>query len=340
MATLGPTSPGTSSVPNVLDRAWGNKHTFPSAGTLTKITAFFDFDAGNSSTACNAKAVVYADNAGSPGALVAVSGATAVGANDQTVDFTLSASVSASAYWFFIVTDDGPGSNRSNQVDFSSGTYCRVEGLTYTSPGDPCPAPAAGPTSSSNLYGIYATYTTNATLSAPTASGVTATTATLGATTDQTSGTFYVVVDTAANLSGVTASQIKAGQKASGSAALASGNAAVSTTTPSVGVTGLSQSTLYSYAAVQNNSNGDSNVLTGTFTTSDPALDQSHFRWRNDDGSETTATWAAAEDANVTIAALTPTRLRVEIAATANPASAAYKLQYRKVGDTYWRDAN
>lgn len=71
-----------------------------------------------------------------------------------------------------------------------------------------------------------------------------------------------------------------------------------------------------------------------------PTLDQTHFRWRNDDGSETTATWAAAEDTNVTIAALTPTRLRVEIAATANPASAAYKLQYRKVGDTYWRDVN
>lgn len=79
-------------------------------------------------------------------------------------------------------------------------------------------------------------------------------------------------------------------------------------------------------------------ILSEVSTT--PTLDQKHFRWRNDDGSETTATWAAAEDTNVTIAALTPTRLRVEIAATANPASAAYKLQYRKVGDTYWRDVN
>ena len=183
-----------------------------------------------------------------------------------------------------------------------------------------------------------------ATLSSPTPSGTlgTQTTATIGATTDQTSGTFYAVVDSAANLSGVTATQIKAGQKASGSAALAANSAAVSTTTPSAGVTGLTAGTLYSYAAVQNNSNGDSNVVTGTFTTAaaTPTLDQTHFRWRNDDGSETTATWAAAEDANVTIAALTPTRLRVEIAATANPASAAYKLQYRKVGDTYWRDVN
>lgn len=183
-----------------------------------------------------------------------------------------------------------------------------------------------------------------ATLSAPTPSGTigTTTTATIGATTDQTSGTFYAVVDTSANLSGVTASQIKAGQKASGSAALASGNSAVSTTTPSVGVTGLSGATAYAYAAVQNNSNGDSNVVTGTFTTATPTpvLEQTHYRFRNDDGSETTATWAAAEDTPISLAKNTPVRLRVEIGATNDPASAAYKLQYRKVGDSTWRDIN
>ena len=181
-----------------------------------------------------------------------------------------------------------------------------------------------------------------ATLSAPTATSVTATTATLGATTDQASGTLYVVVDTAANLAGVTASQIKAGQKASGSAALASGNAAVSTTTPSVGVSGLSPSTLYSYAIVQNNANGDSNLVTGTFTTAAASfsLEQSRYRFRNDDGSETTATWAAAEDTPISLATNTPVRLRVEIAATGDPASKAYKLQYRKVGDSTWRDIN
>jgi len=177
-----------------------------------------------------------------------------------------------------------------------------------------------------------------ATLSAGTATPGN-TTATIGATTDQTSGTFYVVVDTAANLSGVTATQIKAGQKASGSAALASGNASVSTTTPSVGVTGLAVETLYSYAAVQNNTNGDSNVVTGTFTTTN-GLDQKRFRFRNDDGSETAATWAAAENADVTIPALTPKRLRMQVAATGDPAAKSFKLQYRKVGDGTWRDIN
>ncbi len=108
-----------------------------------------------------------------------------------------------------------------------------------------------------------------ATLSLATPSGTlgTQTTATIGATTNQTSGTFYAVVDTAGNLAGVTASQIKAGQNAGGGAAFKSGDVAVSTTTPSIGVTGLVASTLYSYAAIQNNANGDTNIVTGTFTT-------------------------------------------------------------------------
>lgn len=178
-----------------------------------------------------------------------------------------------------------------------------------------------------------------ATLSAPTATAG-STSATIGATTDQASGTLYAVADTAANLSGVTAAQIKAGQKAGGSAALAANSAAVSTTTPSVGVTGLSATTLYSFAAVQNNANGDSNVVTGTFTTLDPPITQSRYRWRNDDGSETTATWAAVEDADISVAALTAKRLRVQVAATGDPSAKSFKLQYRKVGDGTWRDIN
>lgn len=179
--------------------------------------------------------------------------------------------------------------------------------------------------------------------STPTLSGPSATPGntdvTIGATTNQASGTLYAVIDTAANLAGVTAAQVKAGQKASGSAALASGNAAVTDTSPDVGVTGLAVETLYSFAAIQNNSNGDSNVVTGTFTTTN-GLDQKRFRFRNDDGSETTATWAAAEDADISVAALTAKRLRVQVAATGDPSAKSFKLQYRKVGDGTWRDIN
>jgi hypothetical protein len=104
------------------------------------------------------------------------------------------------------------------------------------------------------------------TIDTPTPSGTlgTQTTATLGATTDTNSGTFYGVVDSAANITGITGSQIIAGNNANDAAAVASNSSTVSTTSPSVGVTGLTAGTLYSYAVVQS---GGSNVLTGTFTT-------------------------------------------------------------------------
>jgi hypothetical protein len=108
------------------------------------------------------------------------------------------------------------------------------------------------------------------TLSSPTPSGTlgTATTATIGATSDDSSGDdFYAVVDSAANLDAVTETQIKAGQNETGAAAVASCTAAVSTTSPSCGVTGLTAATGYSYSAVQDNATGDSNIVTGTFTT-------------------------------------------------------------------------
>jgi hypothetical protein len=108
------------------------------------------------------------------------------------------------------------------------------------------------------------------TLSDPTPSGTlgTTTTATIGATSDDSSGDdFYAVVDSAANLDAVTEAQIKAGQNETGAAAVASCSAAVSTTSPSCGVTGLTAATGYSYSAVQDNATGDSNIVTGTFTT-------------------------------------------------------------------------
>lgn len=107
------------------------------------------------------------------------------------------------------------------------------------------------------------------TLSAPTPSGTlgTSTTVTLGMTTDQANGTVYGVVDSAANLSGVTAAQIKAGQNKNGVAAVAFGSSSATTTSPAITVTGLTAATGYSYALVQNNASGDSNLIAGTFTT-------------------------------------------------------------------------
>lgn len=68
------------------------------------------------------------------------------------------------------------------------------------------------------------------------------------------------------------------------------------------------------------------------------AVEQEGYRWRNDDGTETTATWKAAQDTTVTLNPSDVARLRVIVNATNDPASANYKLQYRKVGDPSWKN--
>lgn len=118
--------------------------------------------------------------------------------------------------------------------------------------------------------------TSAATLSAPTPSGTleTQTTATIGCTTDQNTGTLYVVVDSAANMSGITDAQIIAGTNANDASPVFDGSAAISTTSPSVGASGLTANTAYAYAIVQVNDNGESNVVSGTFTTAEEAAQE------------------------------------------------------------------
>jgi hypothetical protein len=140
-------------------------------------------------------------------------------------------------------------------VDYANGDYRIDSGSSLVGAG-----------SGGGDIGAFVQSSVTPVLSAPTPSGSlgTQTTATLGATTDVSSGTFYVVVDSAANISGITGSQIIDGNNANDVAAVASNSSTVSTTSPTVGVTGLTAGTLYSYAVVQS---GGSNVLTGTFTT-------------------------------------------------------------------------
>ena len=69
-------------------------------------------------------------------------------------------------------------------------------------------------------------------------------------------------------------------------------------------------------------------------------LEQEGFRFRADDGNETTATWLASQDTNINRATLTNTRLRMLINATGDPDSNQYQLEYRKVGDTDWKKVN
>lgn len=112
------------------------------------------------------------------------------------------------------------------------------------------------------------------TLSSATPSGTIATqqSATIGATTDQATGTLYTVLSaTQSHITDITSTQLKAAQISSGAAASASGalsgNGSVSSVSPTIPMTGLQPGTTYWGASVQSNANGDSNVVTFSFTT-------------------------------------------------------------------------
>lgn len=107
------------------------------------------------------------------------------------------------------------------------------------------------------------------TLSSPTPSGTlgTETTATVGATSTASTGTFYAILSTSNNAIGASCTQIKAGQNSTGASASFAEDDTVSTTSPSVGFTGLTGSTLYYAAACHADANGDSNVVATSFTT-------------------------------------------------------------------------
>jgi len=107
-------------------------------------------------------------------------------------------------------------------------------------------------------------------VSAPTSSAIYTSSVTLGASTDQATGQAWVVFDTAANMSGITEAQIKAGQNANSVASVGSGTVAdvsIAGSPISITISSLSISIgdVYTYSWVQNNANGDSNILTSTF---------------------------------------------------------------------------
>lgn len=73
-----------------------------------------------------------------------------------------------------------------------------------------------------------------------------------------------------------------------------------------------------------------------TYTPPTPVLNLIHYRWRNDDGSETAATWRRAEDISATRIKNTNIRLRMEIAnqGASTATSTTYKLEYHQKTST------
>lgn len=60
------------------------------------------------------------------------------------------------------------------------------------------------------------------------------------------------------------------------------------------------------------------------------SVEQEGYRWRDDDGSESGASWLASQDGNITRPSETTTRLRTLLNATDDPDSAQYQLEYKK----------
>jgi hypothetical protein len=58
-------------------------------------------------------------------------------------------------------------------------------------------------------------------------------------------------------------------------------------------------------------------------------IDQEGFRFRNDDGSESAATWKDSQDTNITLAAGSTLRIRYLLNATGDLASKTFQLEYR-----------
>ena len=65
-------------------------------------------------------------------------------------------------------------------------------------------------------------------------------------------------------------------------------------------------------------------------------IEQEGYRFRNDDGSESAATWRQAQDVVDSIAAGINIRLRILLNASGDPASSQFQLEYRKVGNSSW----
>jgi hypothetical protein len=78
------------------------------------------------------------------------------------------------------------------------------------------------------------------------------------------------------------------------------------------------------------------NIVVGTVNITPSTTIQDSFRWRNDDGSESAATWLATQNTAVTQPMTSNIRLRVLVDNTANPPVKKYRLEYRK-GSGNWR---
>lgn len=65
-------------------------------------------------------------------------------------------------------------------------------------------------------------------------------------------------------------------------------------------------------------------------------IDQEGFRFRNDDGTEITATWKSGQDVDIAILGDNQFRLRFVVDVQGDPAAYGFRLEAKKVGDSVW----
>lgn len=90
-----------------------------------------------------------------------------------------------------------------------------------------------------------------------------------------------------------------------------------------------------SYISVETGG-GEEAHLYVDYTAGAVTLDQEGFRFRNDDGDETSASWLASQDANVTAPLDTNTRIRFVIDGVGDPAATQFQLEAKLSTDSVW----
>jgi hypothetical protein len=93
------------------------------------------------------------------------------------------------------------------------------------------------------------------------------------------------------------------------------------------GVGGYNAKPFYSY----DGSTSNAPKIYVEYSTASATLEQEGFRFRNDDGSESAATWKAAQDTDVDLISESKFRLRTLINATGDPASSQFRIEYSKI---------
>jgi hypothetical protein len=141
--------------PNWLDMS--GPYQVSSTATIYKLTGYM----ASSSAPTALRGVIYSDNAGKPGAFVAVSSEVKtianLGAGWLDLPFTSPVTLQPGSYWLGYWYADGNG--RHNYLNVSGAE--RYAPATYSATGNPPSTFPAGGGTSSSSYSLYASYTTS-----------------------------------------------------------------------------------------------------------------------------------------------------------------------------------